>query len=168
MSVDNVDVFSNFCHQPENLASDGIGLAVVDGVYIESVNKSDDQDPENLTPQAVGTDYTPSTNVNKIDRVVPENPINQSVDVDDTPSTERQQSSTVSSNQKYKVGDKVMCYPTVDYAERKKQVKATILKIEYSGQHLHYCDIEFLDKDSDRQTATIGGGSAHYLLRKAR
>jgi len=168
MSVDNVDVFSNFCHQPENLAGDGVGLAVVDEVYIESVNKSDDQDTENLTPQAVDTDDTPSTNVNKIDRVVPENPINQAVDTDDTPSTNCQQSSTVSTNQEYKAGDKVMFYPNIDYAERKKQVKGTITKIEYSGQYFHHCEVEYLDKNGDRQKATIGGGSSEWLLRKVR
>jgi hypothetical protein len=68
----------------------------------------------------------------------------------------------------YQVGDDVICHPTVDHAERKKQVKATIVKIEYSGQYLHHCEVEYLDKNGDRQTATIGGGSAHYLLRKAR
>ncbi|MFM6349770.1 MAG: hypothetical protein ACKPFK_32230, partial [Dolichospermum sp.] len=117
MGADNVDVFSNFCHQLENLAGDGVGLAVVDGVYIESVNKSDDQDTENLTSQAVDVDDTPSTNVNKIDRSIPQTPTNQAVDVDDTPSTERQQSSTVSSTerQKYQIGDRVKCYPSLEH-----------------------------------------------------
>jgi hypothetical protein len=168
LADDNVDVFSDFCHQPENIAGEGLGLVVVDGVYIESVNKSDGQDTKTLASQGVDTDDTPSTNVNRIDRAVPENPINQAVDTDDTPSTERQQSSTVSLNQKYKVGDKVMCYPTVDHAERKKQVRATILAIEYSGQFLISCEVEYIDKNGDRQIATIGGGSSEWLLRKVR
>jgi hypothetical protein len=61
-----------------------------------------------------------------------------------------------------------MCYPTVDYAERKKQVKAKIVRIEYSGHFLISCEVEFFAKNGDRQTATIGGGSSEWLLRKVR
>ena len=167
MTNDNVDVFSNFCHQSENTAVDGVGLVVVDEV-IENVIKSDDQYPENLTPQAVDTDDTLSSNVIKIDRVVPENLTPQAVDADDTPSSKRHQSSSASTNQKYKAEDDVICYPNVDYAERKKQVKAKIVRIEYSGQFLVSCDVEFTDKNGDRQKATIGGGSSEWLLRKVR
>ncbi len=168
LADDNVDVFSDFCHQPENIAAEGLGLVVVDGVYIESVNKSDGQDTKTLASQGVDTDDTPSTNVNRIDRAVPENPINQGVDVVDAPSSKRQQMSSMSTNQKYKAGEKIICYPTIDYADRKKQVRAKILDIEYSGQFLISCEVEFFGRNGDRQTAVIGGGSSEWLLRKIR
>lgn len=65
-------------------------------------------------------------------------------------------------------GDKIICYPSDFYAERKQQVKAKILDIEYSGQFLVSCQVEYMDKKGDRRTATIGGGSAEWLLRKIR
>jgi putative DNA primase/helicase len=68
----------------------------------------------------------------------------------------------------YQVEDDVICYPNVDYAERKKQVKAKIVRIEYSGQFLVSCDVEFTDKNGARQKATIGGGSSEWLLKKVR
>jgi putative DNA primase/helicase len=68
----------------------------------------------------------------------------------------------------YQVEDDVMCHPTVDHAERNIVVKAKIVRIEYCGQHLHYCEVEYLDKNGDRQKATIGGGSSEWLLRKVR
>jgi hypothetical protein len=168
LADDNVDVFSDFCHQPENIAGEGLGLVVVDGVYIESVNRIDRAVPENPINQAVDTDDTPSTNVNRIDRAVPENPINQAVDTDDTPSTERQQSSTVSTKPKFEVRDNVLFYATFDHAERKKQTKGTIVDIEYEHGYLVQCQVEYIDKNGDRQIATIGGGSSEWLLRKVR
>jgi hypothetical protein len=168
MSDDNVDVFSKFCHQSENKAVDGVGLVDDEVPYKENVIKSDDQHPETPINQAVDADDTPSSNVIKIDQVIPETPINQAVDADDTPSSKRHQTSSVSSNQKYKAGDKVICYPTDFYAERKKQVKATILDIQYSGHFFAGCQVEYLDKNGERQTATIGGGSSDWLLKKVR
>ncbi|MFM6622878.1 MAG: DUF3987 domain-containing protein, partial [Dolichospermum sp.] len=162
MGADNVDVFSNFCHQLENLAGDGVGLAVVDGVYIESVNKSDDQDTENLTSQAVDVDDTPPTNVNKIDRSIPQTPTNQAVDVDDTPSTERQQSSTVSSteSQKYQIGDRVKCYPTFEHKSNDWKVEATIISIEYVQGYILTCTVSYKNRKREDRTAVICGGSA--------
>ena len=68
----------------------------------------------------------------------------------------------------YQVEDDVMCHPTVDHAERKIVVKAKIVRIEYCGQFLVSCDVEYLDKKGDRQKATIGGGSSDWLLKKVR
>jgi putative DNA primase/helicase len=68
----------------------------------------------------------------------------------------------------FQAGEKILCYPTLDHAERKKQTRATILAIEYSGHFLISCEVEFFGRSGDRQTATIGGGSSEWLLRKVR
>ncbi|MFM6366835.1 MAG: hypothetical protein ACKPGN_01150, partial [Dolichospermum sp.] len=131
-------------------------------------NKSDDQDTENLTSQAVDVDDTPPTNVNKIDRSIPQTPTNQAVDVDDTPSTERQQSSTVSSteSQKYQFGDRVKFYPTFEHKSNDWKVEATIISIEYVRGYILTCTVKYKNRKREDRTAVICGGSADWLLRK--
>ncbi len=124
--------------------------------------------PESLIPQRLDGDDKVSSNIIKSDLLESEPAINQGLETDDQESSKHHHLSSSSSNREYKAGDNVLCYPTVDHAERRKQVKATILEIEYYGGYLHHCDIEYLNKNGDRLTATIGGGSAEWLLRKIR
>jgi phage/plasmid-associated DNA primase len=76
------------------------------------------------------------------------------------------QSDLLRMENQYQIGENIFCYPTLDHAERKKQTRARILAIEYSGHFLISCEVEFFGKNGDRQTAVIGGGSSEWLLRK--
>ena len=78
------------------------------------------------------------------------------------------QVTNITADNLFSAGDKVVCYPTDFYAERHKKVNATILAIEYSGQYLVSCEVEYMDTKGACRTATIGGGSAEWLLRKIR
>ncbi|WP_071192674.1 DUF5906 domain-containing protein [Trichormus sp. NMC-1] len=66
----------------------------------------------------------------------------------------------------FKVGDRIRCYPTLDHAERGWKITATITEIEYQQGYLHHCTVEYFDKKSGQLTATIGGGSAEWILCK--
>ena len=68
---------------------------------------------------------------------------------------------------RYEVGDRIQCYPTEDYAERKKSVPATITEISYSDGFLQFCEIDYVKPNGNPvQGVTIGGGNYEWILRK--
>jgi putative DNA primase/helicase len=76
------------------------------------------------------------------------------------------QNDLLTTEPQFKVGDRIRCYPTLDHAERGWKITATITEIEYQQGYLHYCTVEYFDKKSGQLTATIGGGSAEWILCK--
>jgi|694.fasta_scaffold22879_11 hypothetical protein len=167
----NDDDFSVVHHHFEFSADDALretGFGDDDDGVRKNIITLDDLEPESLMQQRLEGDDKVSSFIIKSDQAKSEPLINQGLEADDKESSKHHHLSSSSSNQEYKAGDKVMCYPNVDYAERNKQVKAKIVRIEYSGQFLVSCDVEFTDKNGDRQTSAIGGGSSDWLLRKVR
>jgi hypothetical protein len=146
----------------------GTGFASTDDGVRKKIITLDDLEPESLIPQRLDGDDKVSSNIIKSDLLESEPAINQGLETDDKESPKHHHLSSSSSSLEYEVEDNVLFYATVDHAERKKQTKGTIVDIQYEHGYLVQCQVEYLDKKGDRLTATIGGGSAEWLLRKVR
>jgi polyhydroxyalkanoate synthesis regulator phasin len=76
-----------------------------------------------------------------------------------------QQRST-NEGQKYQIGDRVICYPTMEHESNDFKVKATIISIEYEQGYILTCTVSYKNRKKEDRTAVICGGKSDWLLRK--
>ena len=161
--------------QLQNIGGDSpspMGSDPIANYYPETLNTQSFDNSQQNSQQLVSNSQQLSEKTNLLTN---ENPYSVTVSLDSQQVVENQGGEGVppdctevvnASDNVLSTGDKIICYPSDFYAERKKQIKATVLDIEYSGQYLVSCDVEYLDTKGDRRVATIGGGSAEWLIRK--
>ena len=77
-----------------------------------------------------------------------------------------QQRST-NEGQKYQIGDRINCYPTMEHESNDWKVKATIISIEYEQGYILTCTVSYKNRKKEDRTAVIAGGkSDDWLLGK--
>ena len=66
----------------------------------------------------------------------------------------------------YQVGDRIICYPTMEHESNDWKVKATIISIEYEQGYILTCTVNYKNRKKEDKTAVIAGGKSDWLLRK--
>ena len=68
----------------------------------------------------------------------------------------------------YQVGDRVLCYPTMEHESNDWKVKSTIISIEYEQGYILTCTVNYKNRKKEDKTAVIAGGKSDWLLRRRR